>query len=323
MKKQINPELLARLLVLGLSLGAVLLPLALRLANNTLELHARLAEDGGWSQAALRAQVGRPLHLRLASDDVMHGFAVGRMDMQAVDIEPGKPAELTLLFERPGTYTFYCTRWCGVNHWRMRGIITVTGGSPQPATDQPPLYVSLGLDIDAPHPAAHWPSAQPSALAGGQFASQLAPIHRTGAYYRSHSPAQLYEDLAALSGLSDSQRWDLVAYVWAANTTPAALAQAAQKYAQNCAACHGASGGGDGIFAEQIAGLVAPAMSASGPANFSDPARMLGASPALLQGKLLRGGMGTGMPMWGSIFSDRQLWDLVAFLYSFQFKETK
>jgi mono/diheme cytochrome c family protein len=56
------------------------------------------------------------------------------------------------------------------------------------------------------------------------------------------------------------------------------------------------------------------------PANFSDPARILGASPALLQGKILRGGMGTGMPMWGSIFSDKETWDLVAFLYSFQFE---
>jgi len=46
---------------------------------------------------------------------------------------------------------------------------------------------------------------------------------------------------------------------------------------------------------------------------------MLGASPALLQGKILRGGMGTGMPMWGSIFTEEQIWDLIAYLYSFQF----
>jgi mono/diheme cytochrome c family protein len=56
------------------------------------------------------------------------------------------------------------------------------------------------------------------------------------------------------------------------------------------------------------------------PADFTDPARMLGASPALLEGKILRGGMGTGMPMWGSIFTEQQIWDLVAYLYSFQFK---
>jgi len=29
--------------------------------------------------------------------------------------------------------------------------------------------------------------------------------------------------------------------------------------------------------------------------------------------------MGTGMPMWGSIFTEAQIWDLIAYLYSFQF----
>ena len=55
------------------------------------------------------------------------------------------------------------------------------------------------------------------------------------------------------------------------------------------------------------------------PVDFTDSKRMLGASPALLQGKILRGGMGTGMPMWGSIFTEEQIWDLIAYLYSFQF----
>jgi mono/diheme cytochrome c family protein len=47
--------------------------------------------------------------------------------------------------------------------------------------------------------------------------------------------------------------------------------------------------------------------------------RMLAASPALLQGKILRGGMGTGMPSWGAIFTAEQAWSLVAYIYSFQF----
>jgi len=54
--------------------------------------------------------------------------------------------------------------------------------------------------------------------------------------------------------------------------------------------------------------------------NAIDPVRMLGASPALLQGKILRGGMGTGMPMWGVIFTEEQIWDLIAYIYSFQFE---
>jgi mono/diheme cytochrome c family protein len=55
------------------------------------------------------------------------------------------------------------------------------------------------------------------------------------------------------------------------------------------------------------------------PANFTDPVKMLSASPAHLQGKIMRGGMGTGMPYWGPIVKDEQTWALIAFLYSFQF----
>jgi len=105
-----------------------------------------------------------------------------------------------------------------------------------------------------------------------------------------------------------------------------------QLYAQNCAACHGETGGGDGVFADDLAASGDASMqSMSGsmetmqqtPADFTNDKRMLGASPALLQGKILRGGMGTGMPMWGSIFAEKQIWDLVSYLYSFQFDYEK
>ena len=54
------------------------------------------------------------------------------------------------------------------------------------------------------------------------------------------------------------------------------------------------------------------------PPDFSDPAVLLGASPALLEGKIIRGGMGTGMPYWGDIFTSDQIRDLVLYLYTFQ-----
>ena len=55
------------------------------------------------------------------------------------------------------------------------------------------------------------------------------------------------------------------------------------------------------------------------PADFTDANRMLAASPALLQGKIVRGGMGTGMPYWGPIFTQEQIWSLVDYLWTFQF----
>lgn len=300
-------------------------------------IHARMAENGGWNPDVIQAEAGKPLHLKITSDDVVHGFAVGQMDMPSVDVLPGKVTDITLNFDKPGMYTFYCSRWCGLNHWRMRGTIEVSGSASDPSTGSgqrvepasPPLYVSLSLDLDAPHDAPIIPNEKPSVARGQQLITQL-PItnYLTPAYYRSHSPYQAFTDVSNAS-LTESQRWDVVAFIWQSNTTPESLANGKQLYAQNCAACHGENGAGDGVFADDLATAGESSMQTMDgamdmmmqtPVNFTDSTRMLGASPALLQGKILRGGMGTGMPMWGSIFTEEQIWDLVAYLYSFQFE---
>lgn len=54
--------------------------------------------------------------------------------------------------------------------------------------------------------------------------------------------------------------------------------------------------------------------SASDVADFTRAATMFGASRALLHGKLVRGGMGTGMPSWGGILTDDQAWSVVEYL---------
>ncbi len=113
-----------------MSFGAVGTPLFIWV--RTPLIRAKVAEDGGSSPDVIKTNVGEPLHLKLTSDDVVHGFAVGQMDMQSVDIMPGKVTNLTLNFDKPGIYTFFCTRWCGLNHWRMRGTIEVSGSSPDP-----------------------------------------------------------------------------------------------------------------------------------------------------------------------------------------------
>ena len=256
------------------------------------------------------------------------GFAVGQMDMDAVNVEPGKVTVVTLKFDKPGIYTFFCTRWCGLNHWRMRGTIEVSGSPSDPAPATVPLYVSLNLDIDAPHDAPTIPAEKPLAIYGEQLATELLfTNYQSPEYYRSHSPYQAFNDLSATS-LTESQRWEVVAYLWQSNTTKESLTNGKQLYAQNCAACHGENGAGNGVFADELKAAGESSkqnmsgvdnMSMQGPADFTNPKRMLGASPALLQGKILRGGMGTGMPMWGSIFTEEQIWDLIAYIYSFQF----
>jgi high-affinity iron transporter len=98
-------------------------------------------------------------------------------------------------------------------------------------------------------------------------------------------------------------------------------------YQRDCAACHGVSGDGDGVFgAEEMSGETAShetgidGHSLETPTNFQDAAHMLTASPALLQGKIIRGGMGTGMPSWGLIYTEEQTWNLADYLWTFQFE---
>ncbi|HKJ38228.1 MAG TPA: c-type cytochrome [Anaerolineales bacterium] len=318
-------EFISRLIVTVAIVGAVGTPLYFW--SSTPLIHARMAENGGWSPDVIQAKAGKSLRLKLTSDDVMHGFAVGQMGMEAVDIEPGKVTDISLAFDKPGIYTFYCTRWCGLNHWRMRGTIEVSGSSSDPKPVSSPLYVSLNLDIDAPHDAPVIPSVQPSAISGQQLAMNNS-ISLSHDDYLTKSPSEIFDSLKSTS-LAEQQRWDVVAYLWQSNANETSLENGQQLYAQNCAACHGENGAGDGVFADDLAEAGEESMQSMNgamdmvmqtPVDFTNPTRMLGASPALLQGKILRGGMGTGMPMWGSIFTEEQIWDVIAYIYSFQFE---
>jgi mono/diheme cytochrome c family protein len=152
-------------------------------------------------------------------------------------------------------------------------------------------------------------------------------------YYQTHSPSETWQALraeAAFKDLTDSDVWDLTAWVWQTHTTPQELQDGSQLYNTNCSACHGEAGAGDGVFASALArpgkgdhSSMATGQVTARPADFTDASRMLAASPALLQGKIVRGGMGTGMPYWGPIFTKEQTWALIAYLWTFQFEMEK
>lgn len=324
-------ERIARSVILVLVAAAITIPVvAWQARSRGAVIHARMAETGGWNPESLTVEVGQPLRLRLTSDDVMHSFAIGQSDEHPVDVIPGEITEVTLTFDEPGKYTFYCTRWCSVNHWRMRGTIEVIGPEAAAEAVEPPLYVTLVLDIDAEHHADVIPERKPSASLGAQLGVEIPIEYQSREYYRSHSPADLWKALRAessLLGLSDQEAWDLVTFVWQSNTTPQDLSAGQQLYTTNCAACHGETGTGDGVFADELdqpkTGEYAEMQDGemtTQPTDFTDPEHMLAASPARLQGKVLRGGMGTGMPYWGPIFTEEQTWALIAYLYTFQFE---
>jgi mono/diheme cytochrome c family protein/plastocyanin len=274
-------------------------------------VEASRPEVGGWTPDVLQAQIGEPLKLRLTASDMMHSFVVGQTDWAPIDIPPGKTVDVELVFDKPGVYTFYCTRFCSRDHWRMRGTIEVTGDtSAQREPASPPLYVILGLDIDAPHEIDP-PEKRPSATRGATIELQTAVVDEET--YQTQSPAQVWQELRQnpeAEPLTDMELWDWVAWAWQNQSEPASLEVGKTLYQSNCLSCHGPKGAGDGPIAVDQPTAVP---------DFTDLSQMPGASSALLHGKIIRGGMGTGMPNWGSIFTEEEIWALIDYLWTFPF----
>jgi cytochrome c oxidase subunit 2 len=281
---------------------------------------ARAPEQGGFSPDRLSLRVGETVRLRISSPDVVHGLTIPGLGVNVNEIYPGKVVEVDVTPTQPGRYAFACTRWCSLDHWRMRGVIEVTGDASQPAaTTEPPLFQQLGLDLDAMrHAAPVTPSAPPSIAAGAALNARLPQDLADPGKRRTLPPAAAFQTLRAdpaNAALSDADVWSLAAWAWLKDEPPTALARAEALYARDCAACHGLDGKGKGPAGENLPGMqkMDPAMP-KGPADFTDAGAMLAASDVLLQGKLLRGGMGTGMPEFGSLYTDEELWAMIAYL---------
>ncbi len=276
-------------------------------------------DKGGWQPDAIRVNVGERVRLRVSSTDVVHGFEIPALYIKVDEILPGHVEEVEFTATRAGRFPFACTRWCSVDHWRMRGVIEVIDPSNPSAapTFAPPLFQQLKIDIDAMHPAPNMPARRPSAARGALLALAV------NADLRVLAPGDVFGKMradAAFRSYGDAELWDAIAFAYRRAAGDAALVRGQALYARDCAACHGETGKGDGPAGRNLPGLslMHPDMK-KGPADFTDASQMLGASDVLLQGKVLRGGMGTGMPEWGSLYTDQEMWDVVNFVRSFTF----
>ncbi len=284
--------------------------------------------NGGWSPDTIRVNLGERVRLRITANDVVHGFAVPSLGIDVNEILPGHVAEVEFTADKVGRFPFACIRWCSVDHWRMRGTIEVVDpqkpDAPLVTPGAPPLFQQMNIDIDAMHAAENVPTITPSAELGAVLAPAIPAEVKDANYLRSHSPSEVWARLRSeptLKEYSDAQLWNAVAWLWKSLTTDEAIANGQKLFQRDCAACHGETGKGDGPAGKNLPGLadMHPGIK-RGPANFTDPTQMLGASDILLQGKMLRGGMGTGMPEWRSLYTEQQMWDVLAYIRSFTLK---
>jgi mono/diheme cytochrome c family protein len=73
-------------------------------------------------------------------------------------------------------------------------------------------------------------------------------------------------------------------------------------FEKNCIGCHGKNGEGLGPMSKLP--------------NFKDPTTIMSRSDKDLFDKITNGGKGTGMPAWGSLISEKDRWNLVAYIRS-------
>jgi cytochrome c oxidase subunit 2 len=72
----------------------------------------------------LHVPVGRNVKLILASEDVIHNFAVPDFRVK-MDVVPGHYNTMWFRPTKPGKYHFFCSQYCGTNHAVMGGWVTV------------------------------------------------------------------------------------------------------------------------------------------------------------------------------------------------------
>jgi len=68
--------------------------------------------------------VGQPTRLLMTSEDVIHSFFVPAFRTKA-DVVPGRYTSLWFTPTKPGRYHLFCTEYCGAEHSRMIGWVTV------------------------------------------------------------------------------------------------------------------------------------------------------------------------------------------------------
>jgi plastocyanin len=289
-----------------------------------IDIQASVPEAGGFHPASIQVGEGETVMLRFTSTDVTHGVAIGPglgIDLGAID--PGHIKEAAVTFEHAGTYTFYCTTWCSPNHWRMRGVIEAQSELnvvPTPQRDPViEVLVAEGVNIDADRTVPQDSTQEQLDL------SMLSPEHgaelldrtivpgdlQRQAWRQLHTPADGLALLRPLNPhLTEAELADVVAYLWIRDT--AVLQETRTQYEQNCAACHGQYGNGDGPAAN---------LTSTAPVVFADLTYMFHMRSDVLYAKIRRGGMGTDMPNFGTVFTPEETWALVDYLWSLSFEE--
>ena len=72
----------------------------------------------------LHVPLGRPVHVLLTSEDVIHSFFIPAFRVH-MDVLPNRYTSVWFQATKPGEYHLFCSQYCGTNHAGMVGIVHV------------------------------------------------------------------------------------------------------------------------------------------------------------------------------------------------------
>ena len=158
----------------------------------------------------------------------------------------------------------------------------------------------------------------PKGLGDGPQATQLSvPVAALGLsdFSRLYTPAEWYsvvtqgnmeKFMPPFGNLTDRQRWDVVAYALSLSISNEVITTGKQIYAENCMACHGVNGKGDGPEANKLSTELI---------DLTDQSIMAQRSATHLY-QAISSGIAPGMPGYESILGDEERWSLVSYIRS-------
>jgi cytochrome c oxidase subunit 2 len=112
------------------------------------------SKDDALTLDDLRIPVGLPILIELTSTDVIHDFYLPNFRLKQ-DVIPGRVTRITFTATETGAFEIACSQYCGVNHYKMRGLLTVLPAEDYQRWLQLASANSQALDDPADR-AAHW-----------------------------------------------------------------------------------------------------------------------------------------------------------------------
>lgn len=83
------------------------------------------AKQWEFTPGTITVKKGDTVRLSIKSIDVDHGFAISAFNVNT-PLQPGETTAVEFVVDKTGTFTFFCSVFCGAGHGSMKGTLVVT-----------------------------------------------------------------------------------------------------------------------------------------------------------------------------------------------------